>query len=213
MRVFSLFFLALFSSTTLAQEPTDAEWAAAFEEFDIAMARGNSTLGADALVAMLEDPEKEIFHPEALHNLGDVLLALELPYGALNAYAKALSAGENAPVPAVNKALTVANELGDLALLEPIFGSNVGLNVSGEARASMAWLAARQNFRQGQLGVTLGVLALINKDSAHFVEAQHLKGIVLSTQGRYTDALAPLLTASAMAENQDSLDLIHLNVA
>ena len=211
MRLLSAVILTLLSSVSMAQEPTDAEWAAAFEEFDIAMARGNSTLAADALVAMLEDSEKEVFHPEALHNLGDVLMALELPYGALNAYAEALSAGENAPVPAVNKALTVAEDLGDLALLEPIFGANVGLNVSGEARASMAWLAARQNFRQGQLGVTLGILALINKDSKYYIDAQHLKGIVLSVQGRYTDALAPLLTASAMEADQEKLDLIHLN--
>ena len=212
MRILPLFLMTLWGGSVFAEEPTDAEWAEAFEEFDIAMARGNSTLAADALVAMLEDPLKEVFHPEALHNLGDVLLALDLPYGALNAYASALSAGDAAPVPAVNKALTVANDLGDLALLEPVFGANVGLNVSGEAQASMAWLAARQNFRDGQLGVTLGILALITKDSAHYVDAQHLKGIVLSTQGRYTDALAPLLTASAMADNEESLDLIHLNV-
>jgi len=196
----------------MAQEPTDAEWAEAFEAYDIAMARGNTTQAADALVALLQDEEKADFGPEALHNLGDLLLSLDLPYGALSAYTEALKAGEKAPVPAVNKALDVANQLGDLAILEPIFGGNVGLNVSGEARASMAWLAARQNFREGKLGVTLGVLALINKDSKHFVDAQHLKGVVMSTQGRYTDALAPLMTAAAMAEDEETLDLIHLNL-
>jgi tetratricopeptide (TPR) repeat protein len=205
--------MVLWGGLATAQEPTDAEWAEAFESYDIAMARGNSTQAADALVALIQDEEREPFRPEALHYLGDLLLGLDLPYGALNAYAEALKAGDKAPIPAVNKALEVADQLGDLALLEPIFGSNVGLNVSGETRASMAWLAARQNFREGKLGVTLGVLALITKDSKHFVDSQHLKGVVMSTQGRYTDSLAPLMTAAAMAESEDSLDLIHLNLA
>lgn len=212
MRILSLLAIALWGGIAVAQEPTDAEWAEAFEAYDIAMARGNSTQAADALVALLQDESKSEFHPESYHNLGDLLLSLDLPYGALNAYAESLKAGEKAPLPAVNKALQVAEELGDLALLEPIFGSNVGLNVSGEARASMGWLAARQNFRDGKLGVTLGVLALITKDSKHFVDAQHLKGVVMSTQGRYTDSLAPLMTAAAMAEDKDTLDLVNLNL-
>jgi len=212
VRTLSLLAFALWGGLATAQEPTDAEWAAAFESYDIAMARGNSTQAADALVALIQDESKDEFRPEALHNLGDLLLTLDLPYGALNAYAESLKMGEKAPVPAVNKALAVAEDLGDLALLEPIFGGNVGLNVGGEARASMGWLAARQNFREGKLGVTLGVLAMITKDSKHFVDAQHLKGVVMSTQGRYTDSLAPLLTAAAMAEDPDNLDLIHLNL-
>ena len=56
------------------------------------------------------------------------------------------------------------------------------------------------------------MLALINNESSHYVDAQHLKGVVLSTQGRYNDALAPLLTAAAMADNADDMDLIHLNL-
>ena len=212
MRSLPIAAIALWGAVASAQDPSDAEWAEAFEEFDIAMARGNATQAADALVAIVDNEEKESFHPEALHNLGDLLVSLDLPYSALNAYAEALKAGERAPVPAVSKALAVAEDLGDLAILEPIFGGNVGLDVSGEARASMAWLAARQNFREGQLGVTLGVLALITNESVHYVDAQHLKGVVLSTQGRYNDALAPLLTAAAMADNAEDMDLIHLNL-
>lgn len=213
IRTIAILSAVFWTVTATAKEPTDAEWAEAFEPYDIAMARGNATQAADALVELIQGEDKEAFRPEALHNLGDLLLELDLPYGALSAYAEALSAGEKAPIPAVNKAIKVAESLGDLAILEPIFGQNVGLEVSGEARASMAWLAARQNFRDGNLGTTLGILALIQKDSKHFVDAQHLKGVVNSIQGRYTDALAPLMTAAAMAEDPETLDLIHLNLA
>jgi hypothetical protein len=58
--------MALWGGLATAQEPTDAEWAEAFESYDIAMARGNSTQAADALVALIQDEEREPFRPEAL---------------------------------------------------------------------------------------------------------------------------------------------------
>ena len=77
---------ALASAPAWAQDtPSDAEWAAAFAEYDQAMAMGNSARAADTLILLLDDPESEIFHGEALASLGKLLIQLELQYGALAA--------------------------------------------------------------------------------------------------------------------------------
>ena len=76
----------------------------------------------------------------------------------------------------------------------------------------MGWLAAKENYRQGNYGVAIGILSLVDAKSERFVDAQHLKGIILCQQGRYEDALAPLLTAAAKAEDTQLLEIIRINL-
>jgi len=205
--------IAFVGSMALAQgTPSDAEWAQAFSEYDAAIASGNKARGADVLVAMLQDPEMAPFHGEAHVSLGDILRSMDLHYAGLMAYSKALELGELAPEKTVEKALEAADNVGDPALLEPVFGANVGLKSSKEARSRMGWLAAKENYRQGNFSVAIGILSLVDAQSERFVDAQHLKGIILCQQGRYEDALAPLLTAEAKAEDAQLLEIIRINL-
>ena len=203
--------IALAGSMALAQ-PTDAQWAQAFGDYDAAISRGDKAAGADVLVGMLANEDLAEFHGEVLVNLGDVLRSMDLHYGGLLAYGKALELGERAPSGTVEKALEAADNVGDPALLEPVFGADVGLSATAEARSRMAWLAAKENYRQGNFGVALGILALVDSKNVRFVDAQHLKGIVLCQQGRYESALAPLLTAEAKADEEGLLHVIRLNL-
>jgi len=206
------FLLPLLFSVSAFGQPSDAEWAEVFADYDSAIARGDKAAGADVLVEILSDQNLWDYHGEAYVSLGDVLRSMDLHYGGLLAYAQALSMGDMAPKGTVEKALEAADNVGDPALLEPVFGANVGLEASREARSLMAWLAAKENYRQGNFGVAQGILSLVDAKSIRFVDAQHLKGIILCQQGRYEDALAPLLTAEAKADEEQLLEIIRLNL-
>jgi len=196
------------------EEPTEEERAEAFAEVAEQLKVGQKARAADALLAMTDDEEKAPFHAEALEQLADLLVELELPYAALVAYERALSL-EASPA-LVGKALAMADSVGDTALLEPVFATNVGVGAEGPALGHMAYLAARENYRQGNLGVALGITAMVGKDHALYARSQHLKGMVLSQQGRFNDAIAPLATAMALAsagDDQAFADLAVMNLA
>ncbi|MFK7926926.1 MAG: tol-pal system YbgF family protein, partial [Myxococcota bacterium] len=65
------------------------------------------------------------------------------------------------------------------------------------------YLAARQNVQEGELGMALGMLMMVDKKSDTYMDSESLRGIVLSQQGRYNDALAPLLTAQALGKKAE----------
>ena len=196
------------------EEPTDEERAEAFAEVDEQLKVGQKARAADALLALTQDEEKAVFHGEAYEMLADLLVELELPYAALVAYNEALLLDAN-PV-LVGKALAMADAVGDTALLEPVFATNVGVGAEGAALGHMAYLAARENYRQGNLGVALGITAMVGKDHELYARSQHLKGMVLSQQGKFQDAIAPLATAMALASAGDDklfADLAIMNLA
>jgi tetratricopeptide (TPR) repeat protein len=175
------------------------------------MARGDLQRAAGALVEIIDDESLTEFHGDALLNLGNTVSDIGLPYGALLSYSSALTQEE--PVTAaVEKAINASEVVRDFGLLQGLFGDNVGIEGSPEEQSEMAWLAALDNFRSGNLSVTLGILAIIPTDAAAYPKAQHLKGIVLAQQGRYNDSLAPLMTAFAMMEDQSDMDLVNINL-
>jgi tetratricopeptide (TPR) repeat protein len=194
-----------------AQTTSDEQWAATFADYDISMARGDLQRAAGALVEIIDDESLTEFHGDALLNLGNTVSDIGLPYGALLSYSSALTQEE--PVTAaVEKAINASEVVRDFGLLQGLFGDNVGIEGSPEEQSEMAWLAALDNFRSGNLSVTLGILAIIPTDAAAYPKAQHLKGIVLAQQGRYNDSLAPLMTAFAMMEDQSDMDLVNINL-
>ncbi len=198
-------------ATAIAQSNSDEQWAATFADYDISMARGDLQRAAGALIEIIGDESLSEFHGDALLNLGNTASDLGLPYGALLSYSDALTQEE--PVTAaISKALTASEDVRDFGLLQGLFGENVGMDGTPSERSQMAWLSALDNFRKGNLSVTLGILAIIPTDAAAYPKAQHLKGIVLAQQGRYTDSLAPLMTAFAMMDNQSDMDLVNINL-
>ena len=199
--------------------PTPEERAAAFADYASELERGQKARAADALVAIVTDPMAEPFYGEAYAKLGDLLSDLDLPYGSLMAHSRALEIDAEAEWSAasIERAFALADRVGDTALLEPVFAKNVGGDVDRLTRSRMAYLAARENYRQGRYGVTLGLLRLVIRDAPTYADAKMLEGVVLNQQGRHTDALKPLLEAydTAQATKRDArfVNAVQLNVA
>lgn len=178
-------------------EPSKEERAAAFADYRSELERGQKARAADALVALIDDPASDWFHAEAYAKLGEILDQLDLPYASLMAYSHALERDSEAQwsPKAIEKAFALADQVGDAALLQPVFAKNVGGDVDKITRSRMAYLAARQNYRKGKYGLTLGLLRLVVEQSPYYADAQMLQGVVLNQQGRPTDALKPLLAS------------------
>ncbi len=199
--------------------PTPEEHAAAFADYRSELERGQKARAADALVAIIGDGMAEPFHGEAYALLGSLLKDLDLPYGSLIAHARALEIDAEAEWSAksVEQAFALADRVGDTSMLEPVFAKNVGGDVDRLTRSRMAYLAARENYRQGKYGMTLGLLRLVVEESPVYADAKMLEGVVLNQQGRATDALKPLLasydTAQATDRGERFLNALLLNVA
>jgi len=199
-------------------DPTPEERAAAFADYRSELERGQKARAADALVAIIGDAMSEPHHGEAYAKLGDLLSDLDLPYASLSSYARALEIDAEAQwsAAAIERAFSLADQVGDTALLEPIFAKNVGGDVDKLTRSRMAYLAARENYRDGKYGLTLGLLRLVIRDAPAYADAKMLEGVVLNQQGRPSDALEPLLeaydTAKATKRSDRFLNAVLMNV-
>lgn len=197
--------------------PSMEERTAAFGEIDAAYKEGRKTQVADLLMDLVRNPEHEAFHPEGYARLGGVLEELDLPYAALVAYERALTTDAGAVSSVAKKAIELGDKVGDTALLESVFAANVGLDVDAATRSRMAYLAAREAHHNGNYGTSLAILKMVGKDDPSYAEAKALEGVVLSLQGRYNDALAPLLVAQAVGKDKKKGaqfdNIVHLNIA
>lgn len=201
-----------------APEPvSDERRTELFAPYKEAMDRGQKAQAADALLPILDDEEAAGVHGEAWLKLGELLEGFDMGYSALLAYGRAIQADPKVGAAKVSDALNLAEELGDERVLAPIFAKNVGLDVDEATRSRLALVAARHNVQNGDLGVALGMLMLVKKDDPRYAEAESLRGVVLAQQGRFNDALAPLLTAQALGEKADKgerfRNVLTLNVA
>ena len=193
---------------------TDEERAEVFQAFTDAITKSDEGAALEALADIVEDPEKEAFHGMAYASMGALLRKREYPYGALAVWAKAIELDPDNSGQVVKPALEVADEIGDTAFLEQVFAANVGLDVDAAERARLAYLAARGAYAKGSLATTLAVLSLIPKDDPNFGKAQSLKGVALSRQGKYTEAMAALLAAQQLLKDDpEQLDIVNLNLA
>lgn len=182
-----------------ADEEVDEARQEAFEDYESAVDRGDKAGAADALVAIIEDEELADYRGEAWGELGGLLAALDLPYSALMAYGLALADSPEDIEPFVTPALDLSEQVGDEGILEAVFAGNIGLAARSAERSRIAWLGARDAYRRGELSTALAALTMVEDSSPVFLRAQLLKGVVLSQQGRYSDALPPLLTADSLA--------------
>ncbi len=181
--------------------PTMEERQEAFGEINDLMTAGNKPEAADALLALTQNEDHAVFHAEAYARLATLLNDLSLPYSALIANQKALTLDAEMVSSAVVPAVEQAEKTGDLELLENMLATNVAIEGDAATRGRIALLAARAAHRSGQYALAGAVIKIVDSKHSQYIEAKSLEGVVLAMQGRHSDALAPLLTAQAMASD------------
>jgi tetratricopeptide (TPR) repeat protein len=200
-----------------ATGPSMEERTAVFGPVDTAFKEGRKAEVADLLVAITENPAHAAFHAESYARLGATLESLDLPFSALVAYEKGLSLDAPMVADSAKKAIALADKVGDTALLEKVFASNLGLEVDDATRSRMAYLAAREAAHQEKYALALASLKMVQTMDPYFAEAKALEGIALSLSGRHQDALGPLQIALGTGQAQKKgprfNDLVRLNLA
>lgn len=192
-----------------------------YATFQLALRAGQLDNAADALVAVLRDPEQAADHPKAWRSLAALLESHQLPYAALVAWSRAIEADAQAAAGDIAKVMDLAESLSDEEILGPVLGSNVGVQgLDAPTRSRMAYLAARHQLRRGNLGTALGILMMVEEGTPVFAHAMALRGVVLANQGRHAEAVNPLVTAQAAARQTADFedaerfdDVVELNIA
>lgn len=207
----------------VAPTMTETERASAFTGWATALASGNRDAAATALIALIDDPSKELVHGEAWAHLGELYAKMDLKLAAIGAIGKGLELDPTHTAPTVAAALPLIEETGESGAVGEAVGKNVGILASGaapldaDARNRLAVVAARYQLDHGSYGPAAAILMMATKDAKGFEDVELMRGVVLSQQDRHGDALAPLLTAYALgvqAERDDKWrNTAQLNVA
>lgn len=191
----------------------------AFADYDREVASGSKARAADALVIIVEDASLAEFHGEAYARLGDLLNEMKLPYAALCAYARAFETASDTNVNEVSlrvpTAIEIASRVGDLSILQKPFAGNLGLARTDDVRGQMAYLAAKENVREGKWGSASGILLMVKAGDPLWADAKVLEGIVLNQQARHEDALKAFESAVSSGRGRDArwVDSVQINTA
>ena len=220
MRVTFLLAVLMSAPPAFAQEIPSAsvQVTSDFSAYDAAMSAGKRGEAADAVLTIIDDPEQAELHAEAWSKLADLLHGYEMDVAALYAWTKSVEADPSKATAFLAMAMDVAEKVGDDGQIAPVLGNNLGVpGLDAETRSRMAYLAARWHLRQSNYGTAVGVLAMVDKKAKVYPDAESLRGVVLSQQGRHQDALAPILTAQAAARTSNRGNrfdnVMDLNVA
>lgn len=170
-----------------------------FSAYDSAMAAGKKAAAADELLKILDDRAQRALHATAWMKMAELMESYDFKVAALHAWSNAIQADPIVTSSKLGHAIDLAEEVGDDTQLAMVFAENMGADVDAETRSRMAYLAARELVRQDELGAAAGLLLTVDKDSTVFLDAQLLKGVVLSMQGKHEEAVGPMLTAQAIA--------------
>ncbi|NCG18213.1 MAG: hypothetical protein GWP91_04270 [Rhodobacterales bacterium] len=206
MRFSSLLLMAsLWASPALAQTevlpppvPT-----ADFTTYDSAMQSGKKADAANALLNIIDDPAQAALHGQAWVNMAQVMEAYSLDVAAVHAWSMAAKTDILVASPHLSHAIDLAEKTGDVSEIAGVFAVDLGASVDANTRSRMAYIAARELTRQDELGAALGLLLMVDGNSPVFADAESLRGVLLSMQGKHTDAIAPMLTAQTVARAQD----------
>ena len=192
-----------------------------YATYELALRAGQLENAADALVAVLEDPEQAADHGKAWRAIATLLETQGLPYASLVAWSHAIATDAQSTAGDIAKVMDLAASLSDEEILGPVLGSNVGIQgLDAPTRSRMAYVAARHQLRRGNLGTALGILMMVEEGTPVFAHAMALRGVVLANQGRHADAVTPLVTAQATARQAADFpeadrfdDVVELNIA
>ncbi len=206
MRFASLLLMAsLWASPCLAQEepPAPPVPTADFTAYDKAMQSGKKSDAANALLVILDDPAQVAIHGQAWVNMAQVMESYPLNVAAVHAWSMAAKSNILIASPHLGHAMDLAEETGDVSELAAVVAADQGASVDAETRSRMAYIAARELTRKDELGAALVMLMVVDDKSAVFADAESLRGVLLSMQGKHSDAIAPMLTAQALARAQN----------
>ncbi|MEQ1569779.1 MAG: tetratricopeptide repeat protein [Myxococcota bacterium] len=177
--------------------PTDAARAAEFTPWATALASGNRQAGNDALIALIDDPSKAHVAGEAWVHLGEGFADQGLPLAAIGAIGRGMSLDPAHAGAGVGKGLALVDQTGEPGLVGDALSRSVGFQVDPSLRNQLAIVAARAQIDAGGYQAAIAILMMADKDLPKFEEVELLRGVALSQQGQYTEAIAPMLTASA----------------
>src|SRR5690606_16721281 len=137
--------------------------------YELALRAGQLENAADALVAVLEDPEQAADHGKAWRAIATLLETQGLPYASLVAWSHAIATDAQSTAGDIAKVMDLAASLSDEEILGPVLGSNVGIQgLDAPTRSRMAYVAARHQLRRGNLGTALGILMMVEEGTPVF---------------------------------------------
>ena len=110
-----------------------------------------------------------------------------------------------------------ANLVADPELLGEALVGGLEHITEDAARAQALLVAAREAFRDGELGVATELASRVPSATDEHVDAELLTGVVLAQQGRFNDALIPLIAARSLGERRGRgerfRNLLDMNLA
>ncbi len=168
---------------------------------------------ADALIA----GSRPALHAGAWARLGRALQLGGFDYAALTAYRESARLDPKAAAEFYSFALDLAESLTEDAWLGPVVGADFGVPMDDATRSRVALAAAKGEFARGSWVQTTSLLPLVSADSPKHLDAAVLRGVALAQNGKYEDALIPLLTSyeDARRSKRDPhyVNTLALNIA
>lgn len=199
----------------LTRTATAQELPGAVRPASEALASGDTAGAATALLDVLDSSRQTSAHGAAWAMLGDLLAGASHPHAATVAYAHALGSDTAQMQSRLPIAIALAQEVGDVdALGRGGLGGDLSVLGDSPARSTLAVAAARAAVQQGDMAAAVAATDLVTATHDAFVDARIVRGIALSNQRSYGDALASLLIAdAAVGENADRRDWVKVNLA
>ncbi len=181
-----------------------------------ALASGDTAGAAVALLDVLDSTRQQSAHGAAWAMLGDVLAGQSHPQAATVAFANALSSDTSQMQARLPIAIALAQQAGDLdALGRGALAGDLTVLSESPARSTLAVSTAKAAIQQGDMAAAVAAADLVPNSHDAFVDARVLRGIALSNQQSYGDALASLLVADATVAEDDQArkDWVKVNLA
>lgn len=172
---------------------------ATFEAYDAA---SGPEARAIALFDVIDDDAQSEDHAQAWARMGTTLSDADLDGAALIAFSKAFELDADGTSKDAERAIEIADAIGDHALVTTPLVSLERIPAETDARSRIAYLIARQQLRDDHLGAALTWIAKVDKESPSFADSEGLRGVVLASQGKPAESLAPFQTARALGVTQ-----------
>jgi len=178
---------------------------------------GDMDGATDQLLALIDDDTLEPLHGEAYLNLAMQLEGRGFQIAALTAYEEAIWRDGERTAPEMERATSLAEEVGHPDSLAEALFSQMGAPMSPETRSAVSLMTARYHLQRDNLGEATGLLYTVGKNSDLYADSRNLLGVVLTHQGRPDGALAPFAEAQAIGRAQERGDdwnnMLTLNLA
>jgi len=196
---------------------TDAERAEVLAPVMTAAAKGDGDAMNDALIALVRDETKAAVHGQAWTMLASQMAAEDWKLAAVAAFSKGFALDPDYGVSQIGPMLDLAAEVGEDGTIGETLAKNPDLPVPDEILNRVRASAVRYLLRNGDYGSALELASRGDADQPGFADLELLRGVVLSQQQLFTDAVVPLITAEALARQagrgDEFTERVNVNVA